>query len=98
MTQRSLAVLIVLNLLLLGALTVTLSSPTPAQAQFGTRSQFTMISGAATGRENQDVIYIVDLASSRVAPIFYNSSNKKFEFFAGRTISEDMNQAGAGGR
>jgi hypothetical protein len=98
MTQRSLAVLIVLNLILLAALSVTVVSPTPASAQFGARSQFTMIAGAATGRSGQSVIYIVDLASSRIAPIFYNSSSKKFEFFTGRTISEDMGSAGTGGR
>ena len=94
MTHRSLVVLIMLNVALLGGLSLTVMNPTPAEAQFGGGRQFTMISGQATGRDNQSVVYIVDLSSSKVAPIFYNGSNKKFQFFRGRTISEDFQDVG----
>ena len=90
MTHRSLAALIVLNAVLLAGLSVTVFNPTPAEAQFGQSRQFTMISGQATGRDNQDVVYIVDLASSKVLPIFYNGSSKKFEQFRGRVLADDM--------
>jgi hypothetical protein len=96
MTQRSLAVLIVLNVVLLTGLSVTVMNPTPAEAQFNASPQFTMISGKASSRDNQDVIFIVDLSTSRIAPVFYNGSSKKFEFFEGRTISEDLQNAGGG--
>ncbi|MEL7087268.1 MAG: hypothetical protein AAGL98_02310 [Planctomycetota bacterium] len=94
MTRRSLTVLIVLNVILLGGLSLTVMNPTPAEAQFGGGRQFTMIAGQTTGRSSQAVIYIVDLNSSKVAPIFYNGNNKKFEFFGGRTISDDFEELG----
>lgn len=94
MTRRSLTVLIVLNVILLGGLSLTVMNPTPAEAQFGGGRQFTMIAGQATGRDSQSVIYIVDTSSSRVAPIFYNGSNKKFQFFTGRTLSDDFSEVG----
>ena len=90
MTHRTLAALIVLNVVLLAGLSVTVFNPTPAQAQFGQGQQFTMISGAVTGRSNQDMIYILDLSSSKVLPVIYNGSSKKFEPFKGRVIAEDM--------
>ncbi len=96
MTHRSLAALIVLNVILLAGLSVTVFNPTPAEAQFGQARQFTMISGAVTGRSNQDVIYIVDLSSSKVLPIFYNGSSKKFEQFKGRVIADDMRSTNTG--
>ncbi|MEM7626040.1 MAG: hypothetical protein AAF333_10470 [Planctomycetota bacterium] len=94
MTHRSLTVLIVLNLILLGGLSLTVMNPTPAQAQFGNARQFTMIAGQATGRDSQSVIYILDLNSSKVAPIFYNSSNNTIQYFTGRTISDDFQGVG----
>ncbi|MEM1027873.1 MAG: hypothetical protein AAF593_03705 [Planctomycetota bacterium] len=90
MTQRSLAVLVVLNVVLLAALSVTVLNPTPAEAQFGANRQYTMIAGGVTGRSNQSAIYVIDLSTSRIAPLFYNGSSKKFEFFAGRSVARDM--------
>lgn len=98
MTQRSLAVLITLNVILLAGLTVTVFSPKPAEAQFGGGRQFTMISGEVTGRNQQAAIYVVDLTSGQVAPLFFNGSNKQFETFSGRSIADDMRQGARGGR
>lgn len=94
MTHRTLAVLVVFNVALLAALSVTVFNPKPAEAQFGNPQQFTMISGSATGRDSQAAVFIVDLASSRVVPVFYNGSSKKFETFTGRTIADDMGNVG----
>ncbi|MEM9419816.1 MAG: hypothetical protein AAGA25_12320 [Planctomycetota bacterium] len=94
MTQRSLAVLVVLNVVLLAALSVTVFNPTPAEAQFGAGRQYTMISGGVTGRSSQAAIYVIDLSSARVAPLFYNGSSKKFEFFTGRSVARDMERIG----
>ena len=90
MTRRSLIVLIVLNVVLLAGLSVAVMSPEPAKAQFGGGRQFTMIAGQATGRDSQSVVYVFDLVSSRVAPLFYNGSSQKFQFFTGRTMSQDF--------
>ncbi|MEM8739672.1 MAG: hypothetical protein AAGG38_14510 [Planctomycetota bacterium] len=94
MTQRSLSVLIVLNMVLLAGLSVTVMTPPKAVAQFRGGQAYTMIAGAVTGRSSQSAIFVVDLNSSRVAPIFYNGSSKKFEFFTGRTLADDMEEVG----
>lgn len=96
MTHRSLAVLIVLNAALLLALVGVVLSPKPAQAQFGAAAKYTMISGAVTGRSGQDAIYIIDLTSSKVAPVFYNASSKKIEYFTGRVIIDDIKRLNEG--
>lgn len=98
MTQRTLAVLIVLNAFLLAALSVTVLAPAPAEAQFGGGGrQYTMIAGAVTGRSGQSAVYITDLNTGRIAPVFFNASTKKFEFFAGRSVAEDVRDLAGGG-
>lgn len=98
MTYRSLTVLIVLNAALLLALVGVVLTPKTAQAQFGASAKYTMISGAVTGRSGQDAVYIVDLTSSRVAPVFYNASSKKIEYFGGRVIIDDIQRLSSEGR
>ena len=71
-------------------------TPKPAQAQFGASAKYTMISGAVTGRSGQDAVYIVDLTSSKVAPVFYNASSKKIEYFTGRVIIDDLKRLSEG--
>ncbi|MEO1237343.1 MAG: hypothetical protein AAFX76_11200 [Planctomycetota bacterium] len=94
MTQRSLAVLIVLNVVLLGALSVTVMTPPAAEAQFGGNKAYTMIAGSVRGRGSQAAIFVVDLNTTQVAPLFYNGNNRRFEFFGGRTLADDMNEVG----
>ncbi|MEM9883638.1 MAG: hypothetical protein AAF800_12050 [Planctomycetota bacterium] len=90
MTQRTLAVLVVLNVALIAALSVTLGTPPRAEAQLGASRSYTMISGDVTGRSNQAAVYIIDTATSRIVPIFYNASNRRFEFFSGRDLTNDV--------
>jgi hypothetical protein len=90
MNQRSLAALVLLNLALLAALIVTAATPKPAAAQFGPRANYTMLTGAVTGRSNQDAVFIIDLSTGAIAPIFFNGSNNTFEVFRGTIVSEDV--------
>ena len=94
MTHRSLALLIALNVILLATLALTTFSPTPATAQFGGGRSYTMIAGEVTGRSSQAAVYIIDLNSSAVAPIFFNGSNNKFEYFGGTVVSNDASRVG----
>ncbi len=89
MTERSLAVLILVNLVLLAGLVVVMSSPEPASAQFGASNQYLMISGAVTGRSNQDCVYIIDLQTSQMVATLFNSSNEKMDYIAATNISRD---------
>ncbi len=82
MNRKTLRVLAVLNVVLLIALGVVGLSPTPAQAQLA-RAEYLMLSGDVLGRTQQAMVYIVDLASNRIAAVIFNSSNNKFEVVAG---------------
>ena len=99
MTHRSLAALIVLNVVLLAGLVVTFVAPgpQPAQAQFGGGQQFTMIAGASSGGNDQAAVYILDLSSGRLAAVRFNSANNEFMGdVAGRVIADDIGRAGSG--
>jgi len=97
MTRRSLSMLVVLNAVLLAALSVTSLTP-PAQAQLGGGNNFTMISGTATGRTSQDAVYVIDLNSSRMVALMFNSANGQIDILDGRVVSEDANATAGGGR
>ena len=92
MNRRSLGALIALNLALTAALAlVTLSTPAPAQAQLGAmRAQYTMIAGAASGRDNQQMIYIIEINTGRVMAAFFNTANNQVEVMATRDLGGDV--------
>ena len=94
MTHRSLALLIAVNAILLAALALTTFSPAPATAQFGGGRSYTLIAGDVVGRSNQAAVYIIDLSTSAVAPVFFNGSSKKFEYFGGTIVAEDAARVG----
>lgn len=96
MTAKSLAFLVALNAVLLVALFVSPGTPQTAHAQFGGGANFTLIAGDVTGRSNQAALYVIDLQSSRVAPLFFNGSNNQWEIFRGSNVSEDAQRAGGG--
>ena len=99
MTHRSLAALIVLNVVLFAGLVVTFLGPAPreASAQFGGGQQYTMIAGTVSGGADQAAVYIMDISTGRLAAVRFNSANSKFEGgVAGRAIAEDIGQTGTG--
>jgi hypothetical protein len=92
MSHRSLAALILLNSVLLAALVVTSFSPNKAHAQ-GLRSgsQFMMIAGSVTGRDDLSGIYIIDRQTTRMIAATYDSRNDRFDIISrGRVISQDV--------
>jgi len=98
MNQRSLGALIVLNLALLLAATLLVLTPRPAQAQGLGRAQFIMVAGEVSGRSGQQAIYIIELASSRIAAVAFNSGTKEFEEIAGYDMLPDLESRPSGGR
>ncbi len=98
MTQRSLTMLIVLNAVLLAALSVSVFSPPAAEAQIGGGANFTMIAGSVTGRSDQDAVYVIDLNTSRMAALIFNSNNNEWVVLDGVTVSEDAARGAGGGR
>jgi len=99
MNMRSLGALIVLNLVLLLAATLLVVTPRPAAAQGLGRAQYIMVSGEVAGRSGQQAIYVIELASSRVATVFFNSSNNTLEEVALYDMLPDLEARGgaAGG-
>ena len=94
MNRRSLSVLIVLNVVLLAAIALTLGPVPKAEAQLGGGS-YLMIAGN-TGQAPQQVIYVMDTRTGRVAGFLLDSVTKKVRQVGVREIGKDL-KAGAGG-
>ena len=92
MNRRSLSVLIVLNVVLLAAIALTLGPVPKAEAQLGGGS-YLMIAGN-TSQAQQQVVYIMDTRTGRVAGFTVNSANKKIEIIGTRAIAEDLKRSG----
>lgn len=96
MRKKSLPALIVLNVILLAAVAALWLIPAPeAQAQLGARgNEYVMISGEVNGR-NEDVIYILETTSARMAAVMYMSGTDNFTVIDGTNIANDVRGAGA---
>lgn len=92
MTRRSLALLILINVVLLAGVLAATLTPREARAQFGAGQQFTMISGTATGLNQEDVVYLIDLSGGRILPLVYNTASDRLRVFRGRAIRDDANR------
>lgn len=79
MGKRSLPALIALNIVLLAALALVAMAPSPARAQGFAAARYLMVSGPTTGRNQQDVIYIIEMNTTRVIAAFYNASDDSWE-------------------
>jgi len=88
MTQRSLAVLIVLNVVLLAAIALTYAPVNEAQAQLGGRT-YLMLAGNAS-QAQQQVIYVMDTGTSQVAAFTVNSANREIRPVGRRNIGDDI--------
>ena len=93
MNQRSLAVLIVLNVVLLAAIALTMSPLPRAEAQLGGGS-YLMIAGN-TPQAQQQVIYVMDTRTGRVAGFMVDGARKKVLEVGTREIAGDL-KSGAG--
>lgn len=89
--RRLLASLVVLNVLLLGALALSvLTTPTPAMAQAtaGRRGDFVMVAGdTSTGREQ--AVYLLDLRSARLATMVVKSADAELRVIDVRELEDD---------
>lgn len=94
MTQRSLAILIVLNAVLLAAIALTFGPVEKAQAQFG-GGNYLMLAGNSDASPLQ-VVYVMEANSGRVVSFTVDSATKKLEVIGGRKIGQDLK--GDGGR
>lgn len=96
MTRRSLSVLIVLNVVLLAAITLTLGPVPQAKAQIGGGS-YLMIAGNTT-QAPQQVIYVMDTRNGRVAAFTVDSASKRVREVGAREIAKDLEDGAGGGR
>lgn len=94
MTKRTLSMLVLINAVLLAAVSAALW-PQPAQAQLGIGGQYQMIAGEVTGRNDQAAIWIIDRRTQRIAALLFNGANQKLDVIAGREITNDVT-GGAG--
>jgi hypothetical protein len=97
MNKRSLGALIALNIALLAALAVV-SLSNRAQAQGGIRTEpgeYQMIAGHITGRNNNDLIYLFEVRSSKMVTFFYNSAANTVDIVDAHVINEDLTSLGS---
>jgi hypothetical protein len=93
MKRNSLGALVALNGILLLALLLAVTLPGPsaeAQRVRRGRGEYVMVAGKATGREDQQAVYILELKSYRMAAVMFDSRNNRFDVLAGRNISNDL--------
>lgn len=98
MEKRTLAALVVLNLVLASAFGILHLSSQPAHAQLGMRApnNYKMVAGDSHQRANQQVVYIVEEDSGHAIALFYNSQNNVWETFDGARIREDIRRIATG--
>lgn len=96
MNRRSLSVLIVLNVVLLAAIALTLGPVPKAEAQLGGGS-YLMIAGNS-GAAPQQVIYVMDTRTGRIAGFLVDSATKKVREVGVREIADDLKNGAGGGR
>ena len=89
MSRRSVAMLIVLNVVLIAALAVLTLAPQPAQAQLGSSSgNYIMVAGDTPGK-TADTIYITDIDNGATIAVTYDQ-NRGLVPVAGRDLSADF--------
>ncbi len=89
MNKQSLGALIVLNVVLLAALVVAMLTPPRAQALGLGGRQYTMVAGAVTGRKDVSAIYIIDLSTSRLIALTFNTADGSITSAGGRDLVAD---------
>ena len=97
MTQRSLAVLIVLNVVLLAAVALTYGPVNRAEAQFG-GANYLMIAGNSSQAQQQVVYVMSSNNNGQVAAFTYNSANNQLRPVGRRSVGQDLERAGGGDR
>lgn len=100
MTQRSLAVLVILNAMLIAAIAMTFGATTQeANAQgIGGGGSYLIIAGNTQQREQQAVVYVMQVNTGRVAAFLVNSANGDVTVVGARNIANDLQEGGGGRR
>lgn len=99
MNSKTLSVLVVVNALLLAALWLVGPSTSSATAQIslpGSSSAsgpYVMFSGSAAGSSDTNIVYVVDMRTSRMAAVTFNSNYGSVTPISVRHIGEDMDKA-----
>ena len=99
MNKQTLGALVTLNVVLLVALAVTLLLPPAASGQPAGRGrgEYVMIAGEVGGRQGQQVVYIIETKSQKMAAVIFNSADKSLTVLDTRDLAKDISAA-TGGR
>ena len=92
MKRPPIVALIVVNACLLIGLGMLAFSPAPAQGQGIGRQggNYVMIAGGVRGRDNQDVVYILDLDRQAIVGVMYDSNRGQLIRTRPRNVADDM--------
>lgn len=94
MTQKTLVVLVVLNVALLVGLLLSGGPQPQAQAQFGGGPNFMMIAGETVAND-RDVVYVFEATSGELRAIQYSSADNELRVIARRSVARDVQAGGS---
>jgi cell division septal protein FtsQ len=90
-----LTLMVIVNVVLLAALVH--ANMTPAQAYPYKTTDYVVMTGKLSG-VNTDGLYVIDLASEKLAVWKWDKTAKRLVAFAGSTLPRDFQRAGGGRR
>lgn len=99
MNARTLAALVLVNVVLLAAVIITAFAPQPAQAQLGAAGdQYLLISGETPQPTQQAAVYVLNVNTGQMIALTFDSRTDRVQVIDGRNVTEDIERAGQGQR
>lgn len=99
MNARTLAALILVNVILLAGVVVTTFTPQTAEAQLGAAGeQYLLIAGETPASQDRAAVYILNVNTGRMASLTFDSRDDRLRIHAGRDVSRDIAGGQRGGR
>lgn len=99
MNARTLAALVLLNVVLLAAVIVTAFTPQSAHAQLGAAGdQYLLISGETPQPRQQAAVYVLNVNTGQIVSLVFNSANDEVQVIDRRNVTEDIERARQGQR
>ena len=99
MNARTLAALVLLNVVLLAAVAVVALTPQSAQAQLGgAGDQYLLIAGKTPAAQDRDAVYVLNVNTGQVVSLVFDSRTDDLQRVDGRSVTEDIQRMREGQR
>lgn len=96
---RTLAALVLLNVVLMAAVLIAALSPQPAEAQLGAAGeQYLLIAGRTPASQDRAAVYVLNVNSGQMVSLTFDSRDDRVRIIGGRDVSRDLEGGRARGR